>query len=30
MSTDTKRKDINVLYSIGATLAVFGHSHPND
>ncbi len=30
MSADAKRKDINVLYSIGAILAVFGHSHPNN
>ena len=24
-----KRNDINILYSIGAILAVLGHSHPN-
>ncbi len=30
MSLQTKRQDIDILYSIGAILAVFGHSHPND
>lgn len=30
MSVEAKRQDINILYSIGAILAVFGHSHPND
>ena len=30
MSAKTKRQDINILYSIGAILAVLGHSHSND
>ncbi len=30
MSVEAKRQDINILYSIGAILAVLGHSHPND
>lgn len=30
MSATAKRQDIDILYSIGAILAVLGHSHPND
>lgn len=30
MKTKVIRNDINILYSIGAILAVFGHSHPNN
>ncbi len=29
-SKTTRIKEIDILYSIGAILAVFGHSHPND
>ena len=30
MSAKAKRQDIDILYSAGAILAVFGHSHSND
>ena len=29
IKTAAKRNDINILYSIGTILAVFGHSRPN-
>lgn len=29
LKTTTKRNDINILYTIGTILAVFGHSRPN-
>ena len=29
IKTNAKRNDINILYSIGTILAVFGHSRPN-
>ncbi len=27
---NTRIKEIDILYSIGAILAILGHSHPND